>query len=315
MSIYRPKDRPFYLYDFHLGGRRFHGSTGCTSRREAEAFEKTRRAQAADELKQIARLGREPLTFKLAASRYYTEVGQHAAGQDDMLWSLEWLNREIGGEKRLSEINNALVARLVSRRRADRTRKGQPIKNATVNRTVTEPLRRIIRRASEVWHEPVGRVEWKKHILKEPQERVRELKGDEEAALFASLRPDYHAIVRFALLTGCRLRECVQLQWKNVDWGARKIWVLGKGNKLAPVPMPPAVRELLWPLQEHHPEYVFTYAADRARDGRRKGERHPITYEGSRRGSDATFAPWWKATAFTTTGTQRQRACSAFLAM
>src|SRR5829696_4035328 len=101
MSTYRKKGRRFYLYDFELSGRRFHGTTGCASKREADAFEKARRAQAADELKEISRLGRVPMTFKLAASRYYTEVGQHAAGQDDMLWSLEWLTREIGGEKRL----------------------------------------------------------------------------------------------------------------------------------------------------------------------------------------------------------------------
>ena len=33
-------------------------------------------------------------------------------------------------------------------------------------------------------------------------------------------------------------------------------------------------------LQGHHPEYVFTYVAERTRDGRMKGERYPLTYSG-----------------------------------
>jgi hypothetical protein len=79
MSTYRKKDRPFYFYDFELRGRRFHGSTRCTSKREADAFEKRRRAEADEELKAQERLGREPMTFKVAGSRYWDEVGQHGA--------------------------------------------------------------------------------------------------------------------------------------------------------------------------------------------------------------------------------------------
>jgi integrase len=280
MSTYRKKDRPFYFYDFELRGRRFHGSTRCTSKREADAFEKRRRAEADEELKAQERLGREPMTFKVAGSRYWDEVGQHGASVDDTLWSLEWLERQIGGEKRLTEINDSLLARLVAKRRGDQGRGGERVKNATVNRTVTEPLRRVVRRASKVWHEPVGRVDWRRHLLKEPAERVRELRVEEEGALFAALRSDYHAVVRFALITGCRLSECVNLRWGAVDWGARKIWINGKGGKLAPIPLPPTVRELLWPLQGHHQEFVFTYVAERAMKGRRHGQRYPISYEG-----------------------------------
>jgi integrase len=103
---------------------------------------------------------------------------------------------------------------------------------------------------------------------------------DEEAALFTALRPDYHPIVRFALLTGCRLAECVGLTWTDVHWGERLIWVNGKGGKRASIPMPPAVRDLLWPLQGQHPTAVFTYAADRGARAVRKGSRQPVTYEG-----------------------------------
>ena len=190
-----------------------------------------------------------------------------------MLWSLAWLGREIDAATRLANINGGVVARLAAKRR------GEGVSNATVNRTVTEPLRRVLNRA-RLWGEHLPPIEWRKHMLTEPRERVRELRPDEEEKLFAALRPDYHPIVRFALLTGCRLAECIGLTWADVDWGGRVIWVRGKGGKLASIPLPPTVRELLWPLQGQHPTAVFAYAADRGRRDVRKGSLHPITYEG-----------------------------------
>ena len=36
-------------------------------------------------------------------------------------------------------------------------------------------------------------------------------------------------------------------------------------------PITPTVHEILWPLRGHHPEFVFTFIADRDRDGRKQG--------------------------------------------
>jgi integrase len=145
---------------------------------------------------------------------------------------------------------------------------------------VIEPLRQILNRARLIWKEPISEIAWKTHTLKEPRERVRELKAEEEAKLFAVLRNDYHPILRFALLTGLRLSEIPRLRWDDIDWGGRQITVLGKGNKLATIPMPPDVRDLLWQLHNHHAEAVFTYVAARARQGRERGDRYPITRSG-----------------------------------
>lgn len=279
MPVYKKAERPFYYYDFDLRGHRFHGSTKCKTRREAELFEKERRKEAEVEVTTREKLGREPMTFEVASTRYWNEVGKFAKTEDDIYRALGWLQAEIGKSKRLATIDDALVIRLKTIRRQELNAQGKPVAAATVNRTL-EILRTILLRAARLWQEPTAPVDWRKHMMKEPQERVRELKGDEEEAMFAALRPDYHPIVRFALMTGCRLNECVSLRWKDVDWGARQLWILGKGDKLAPVPLPPSVRALLWPLQGEHPEFVFTYVADRATGGRRKGARYPITYEG-----------------------------------
>ena len=56
--------------------------------------------------------------------------------------------------------------------------------------------------------------------MKEPQERVRELVGDEAERLDAATRDDYLPLFRFALGTGLRLRECL-LKWSEVDWDAQ----------------------------------------------------------------------------------------------
>jgi hypothetical protein len=69
------------------------------------------------------------------------------------------------------------------------------------------------------------------------------------------------AIVRFALATGCRLSECVELEWSAVDWDNRTVMIFGKGDKLAPIPMSAAVRELLWSLQGAHKTRAFVRAS------------------------------------------------------
>jgi hypothetical protein len=46
MSVYRQKGSPFYQFDFQWRGRRFHGTTKQTSRREAERVERDERERA-----------------------------------------------------------------------------------------------------------------------------------------------------------------------------------------------------------------------------------------------------------------------------
>ena len=64
----------------------------------------------------------------------------------------------------------------------------------------------------------------------------------------------------------------------EVNWQTRQIRKPGKGGKLVTVPITSTIREILWPLRGHHPKHVFTYEAQRTRDGPVKGERHPLTY-------------------------------------
>jgi len=290
MSVYRHKDSPYYHFDFQHKGTRFHGSTGCTSKREAEAFERAER----DRAKQQVRSATSAVSTKLddIAGRYWNEVGQHHSGADTTWRDIERLIGYFGETKLLIEIQDDDVAKLVAWRRGHRVKdhrkeipKNAPplplVSNATVNRSTTEVLKKLFTRA-KAWGIRFDREpDWKQHRLKEPQERVRELHDGEADRLYDATRDDYRPILEFAGAAGLRLNECL-LRWSEVNWDARKIEKQGKGDKRVSVPITDTIREILWPLRGHHAEMVFTYVAKRTRKHQNlvKGTRSPITYSG-----------------------------------
>lgn len=291
MSVYRPKNKrgeisETYVYDFELGGRRFSGNTGASSEREAKRVEKLKREQAKDRIKAEREASGAPWTFGKARTVYFKEVlkGQMDAHTKKFM---TWLQVEVGDATLLTDINTAFVTQLIMKRSGEPGKKPHTfVTDATINRTVTEPLRRILRYAATVYEQRLGKITWKTLLREEPRERIRELKDDEEARLFHGLRADYHPIIRFSLVAGVRLSEACSLTWHDVDFGNRRIMITGKGGKRAPIPLPPSVREIIFPLLGHHEELVFTYEAKRTtinpttKERLVKGQRYPITYEG-----------------------------------
>jgi integrase len=77
-----------------------------------------------------------------------------------------------------------------------------------------------------------------------------------------------------------RLKECYLLRRSEVDWSTARITKQGKGGKLVTLPITSTIREIIWPLRGHDPEFVFTYEAQTTRDGRVEGNRYPLTREG-----------------------------------
>jgi integrase len=278
MSLIRDARSPFYRYDFQVGGHRFFGSTKCTTRREAEAVERTERERAKQHVAQ-ARAARTSLRLDDVAGRYWQEVGQHHAGAGNTERQINYMIEFFGQDKLLTEITGDDVTKLVAWRRGHCTPSGALLSPFTVN-DLTEQLKKLFTRA-KLWGARFEREpQWRKHWLAEPQERVRELVGDEGDRLEAATRDDLAPFFAFTRASGLRLRQCITLQWAEVDWGARQIKMVGKGGRLETVPITPTIREILWPLRGHHPVFVFTYQAERNRDGRVKGDRHPLTYSG-----------------------------------
>ena len=277
MSVFKDARSPFWRYDFQIGGDRFYGSTKRTARREAEAVERAEREKAKRHVAQ-ARAAATSLRLDDVAGRYWQEIGQHHAGADNTERQIGYLIEYFGKDKLVTEVTDDDVIKLVAWRRGHRRKDGALISPFTVNDT-TEQLKKLFTRA-KLWGVVFAREpQWKRHWLTEPQERVRELVGDEGERLQAATRDDYAPFFAFARASGLRLRECL-LCWSEVDWGARQIRKPGKGGKLVTVPITSTIREILWPLRGHHPEMVFTYIAERTRDGRVQGERYPLTYSG-----------------------------------
>ncbi len=255
MSVYKSPKSPYYVYDFQRGGRRYSGSTRETSRRAAEAAEKQLIELIEKSLKASA--GRRVPTLREAAHRYYEEVAQHGFAPDTAVQILSHLAELVGPDLPITLITDDVVAKAVATRRAE-FRYGDPSKGhvlpSTVNRTLTQPLQRVLTRAKKVWRIPLPQEPiWGDHLLKEPRERVRELRYDEEEKLEAAEREDYRAPRLFAQITGLRRREVAGLTWDQVDFAAEVIRVVGKGDKPHVLPITPELRAILEPLQGNHP--------------------------------------------------------------
>ena len=258
MSVFPDKRSPFYQYDFQLRGHRFHGSTKATTKREAEKVEAAKRETAKAQIEQIE-AAKTSLRLDDIAGRYWTEHAQHLAEAATAWGRLQLLIQFFGKDKLITDFTGDDVAKLAAWRR------GHPKRNHgsglvspfTVNATI-EQLRKLVTRA-KLWgvrfpHEP----HWRKYFLAVPPERVRELSDDEADRLEQHIRDDYAPIFAFARATGLRLSESL-LRWDEVDWKAKTIRKPGKGGKMVMTHITSTVREILLPLQGHHPVYVFTY--------------------------------------------------------
>ncbi len=293
MSVYKHKDSPFYHFDFEYKRVRFHGSTGTGNKREAEGIERQERDKAKLRTLETSKAS-VSLKVDFVGERYWQEIGQHHVGAATTERDIARLINYFGPDTLLTDITDDAVTKLVAWRRGHRVkdhRKAPPkdapplpyISNATVNRSTTEVLKKLFTRA-KAWgvrfdHEPA----WKKHWLKEPKERVRELHGDEADRLDGATRDDYRPIMEFADASGLRLNECL-LRWPEVNWDAKLIVKDGKGDNLVTITITSVIREILWPLRGQHDEFVFTYVAARTLKTKTrtliKGQRYPITYNG-----------------------------------
>lgn len=289
MSVYKRPGAETYTFDFEHRRRRFSGDTGETEKRKALACQSVERAKAKALMAAIDKLD-APQTWKEASTRWYDEVGQYHANLELTLLSMAWLDREIGGKTPLLSITDNTVARLVAKRRSEFRKVGNDktpktkVSAATVNRMVTEPLRKVMTRARKIWKVPVADIQWSEHMLNEPQERVREASRAEETKVMARLSRGYAEAVKFTLMSGCRRMEVVSLKKTKVDFFTRNFTVLGKGGKERTVPMGDAIFDLLWSIKDTPGEFVFTYEAQRT-DKRKKlikGQRYPITDAGLR---------------------------------
>lgn len=290
MPVYKPASSPYYYAEFQLHGHRVHKSTKAKTKKEAELVERQWKAQIEEDVKQARVTGNAPITLDIAAGHFWTDKGQYHVNSDTTWTDIQRLISYLGSTKRLDQLTDADVTALVTRRRNDtrngrkETKDGEAIptlSNATVNRSCTILLKAIFNHAATLGHHFPRPPQWKKHMLKEPKERVRELDTHEAIALDKSVRDDYALWFEFARVTGLRRKETL-IKWSAVNVFAKRITTRGKQGKEVHTPITPAVAAILKQCEGNHPEYVFTYVCKRPLPGQVKGQRYPITEEGAK---------------------------------
>ncbi|WP_340109491.1 site-specific integrase [Pikeienuella sp. HZG-20] len=276
MSVYKPKNSPYWHYDFQIRGRRIHGTTGQASKTAARRVETLERQRAAEPA------ARQPITLDDAAGAYFSRQieGRSIAPTTD--YQIANLIHGLGGGALLSEIGQEAVARYTMRRR-------RAVADTSVNREI-EVLRAIWYFARDVLDRDTGRApNWGKLFFREPEPTKRELSDAEETRLMKALRPDLRPLIAFALATGLRLDGCLSLRWSDIDMAALTLSTRGKGGKTLIKPITRRIAALL-SAQPRTGATVFTYVCQKSRAGRRKGERYPLTKTGWRRAWAAALA-------------------------
>lgn len=286
MSLYKPKNSPYYHFDFVWKGRRFHGTTGAKSKREAARVEEAERAKA--------RNGgnlRPPISLDEACGLYEDKVGDLPSWIDTER-TLSVLIETLRAGSLLTEITQRDLMSLVAQRRNGRA-------NSSVNREI-EVWRAVWRWASKARYDVGEMPDWGALMLKVSKTAPRELSSTEETALFSEIRSDLFDFCEFALKTGWRKSEVLGLRWSDVDLGARTAGTKIKGGDVVRRPLTQDMLVIIANQPKVGP-FVFTYVAARTKPGfkdklgrpqpaRKKGDRYPMTATVIRR-------PWASALA------------------
>lgn len=286
MTVYRPKNSPYYHYDFQVKGQRYYGSTHCAAKRDAERYERDRRTEAA-----TGKKDKPSISLDQAAGIFWHDKGQFDKAAKTTEYQIANLSRIIGASKTFHEIDDLAISNFMATRRGETAKNRKTlVSNSTVNREV-EVLRRVsvhIRGSYQVCE-----IEWGKHRLKEPQERVRFAVQDEEAAMLEHALAediDLAELIEFAILSGARKNSVVTLLWSKVDLAAQTAEVRAKGGVWHKFPLSTRMIEILANRPKVGP-FVFTYLCQRHRKervdklgrkhaARRKGERYPFSKQG-----------------------------------
>jgi integrase len=273
MSLYKPKNSPYFHFDFVWKGRRFHGTTGAKSKREAGRVEEAERAKARN-----GGVTRPPITLDEACGLYQDRV-EELPSWSTTRYMLAALIQGLGATALLSEITQRELLHLVAKRRNGRS-------NGSVNREI-EVWRAAWRWAAKARYDVGEMPDWGSLMLKVPNQAPRELTASEEPELFDEIRGDLFAFCEFALKSGWRKGEVMGLRWSDLDLAARSAGTKIKGGDVVRRPLTQDMLVIVANQPKVGP-FVFTYVAVRSKPAftdklgrkhpaRKKGERYPMT--------------------------------------
>ena len=160
------------------------------------------------------------------------------------------------GEHQLGDITTKMMEDFVTLRRRSKSRRGNKVKAATVNRAIA-CLKILFRKAQE-WdmleRSPAGGVK----MLKETPNPPRLLEPQEVSSLIETMPDHQRALVMCVVYAGLRRSELFQLRWTDVDFRGLEINVVSregqrtKSGKSRRIPMSPILAEAL----RRHPRHL-----------------------------------------------------------
>jgi integrase len=204
MGVYRRKPGGVWYANYYANGKRVQESTGTINKREAARFEAARVAEA--ERGEYAKPVR--ITLSEFGQQYmdYAKANKRSWLRDSQI--LKHLNGAFG-----NRLLPDITALPIERYKLVRL---QAVSPATVNRELAG-LKRLFNLA-EQWGLYRGRNPVKGvRFLDEDNLKLRTLSEEEEGVLLSYCSPYLQDLVTFAIHTGLRLGEILNLKWEEVD--------------------------------------------------------------------------------------------------
>lgn len=252
MSIYKQKGSEYWYVDLTTpSGKRIRRSTGTTDKAKAQEYH--------DKLKneswEIERLGvKQKYTFEQAAVKML-ELSAEQADYATKLRHVKYWRDVFGGRTICSLTQAEILDNLPTH--FDRYGKKCVTSNATKNRYIAT-IRRIYNVAYELgWVD--SRLRTKN--FKERKKNIRWITSSEANRLLDCIHnPWMRAVSEFALYTGCRASEVLNLRWSNVDLNRATAWIEAPDTKseyARTIPLNQVAMKVLMRRKGIHKEYCF----------------------------------------------------------
>ncbi|EAA7383413.1 MULTISPECIES: integrase [Salmonella] len=280
MSLFRRGEIWYASYSLP-GGRRIKESLGTSDKRLATELHDKRKA----ELWRVDRLGDFPdVTFDDACMRWLEEKAEKKSLKDDRSRMAFWLAhfegvrlKDVTEQKIYSAVNkmsNRKQLEIWKIKAAVAQKNGEtaPVYSAKPVTTATKAkhlalIKAILRAAERDW-------KWleKAPVIKIPSvrnKRVRWLEKEEAKRLIDECPEPLKSVVKFALATGLRKSNIMNLEWQQIDMQRRVAWVNpedSKSNRAIGVALNDTACKVLRDQIGKHHKWVFvhTTAAKRA---------------------------------------------------
>ena len=215
------KRGPVWWMSFVYNGRRHRQSTGTANRKLAQQIEDKVKGELV-EGKWLERLPGEEKTFEEMMEKYLAEhASKKASGRDSA-----------GYSKNLTSFFKGMVVAHITPKHINEykiKRRADGVKPATINRELAA-MKKAFNLALKEWEWVRGNPVTKVSMEQENNKRDRWLREEEENTLLESCPGWLRDLVVFALNTGMRLSEILELKWSEVDLSRMTVTVLKSKN-------------------------------------------------------------------------------------